>query len=218
MKLEIYAYSIIFILGLALGYFIFSKINRKTCMKNAGNLYDFGKRMYDDQEYFLALESLHQSIGFYKYYETYNLIGHIYDEMGQHNLAAHAFDEARWLSWRFNLEYVTYSFYRSSFSYAKANNWEFSYTRANEGLQSIIKGVIPKASDGLDCEEKLRSCRMVSSLHHLNGTNAFDSAIGDAAWLLSNSKDKINISIAKGILGVKFISDDFLEELTSKLI
>ena len=206
---------IILIIGFLLGYTINELLVKRKRRNKASELYSLGYRKYKEKEYYEALALLNEANGASPHYETFNILGHIYDELKEYCKAASSFDDARRLAWKSNLQYIAYAYYRSSFSHSKNGNWEFSYERANSGLGLIEVGEIPRYMDDIDMEEKLRAIRMVAALHHLQCTESMDLADKDASWILENSKNEIELGIAKGVVGLKFCSKDILNNITN---
>jgi hypothetical protein len=64
----------------------------------------------------------------------------------------------------------------------------------------IRRNEIPGIVDGGNCEQELVALRMMASLHHLRGTDAFEKAKTDAEWLVKNSTNQLLTDLAHGLL------------------
>lgn len=176
--------------------------------KRAKELYSYAESAFNQGQYVRALAQVCEATGNMKYPQMLWLMGDIYDKMGLYDWEARCFFEAHWTyyeSWPASSkttysEDVTYFYYRESRAHSRADDWEFSYIRANEAIQMIRAHQIPAMVDGEDYEQEMVAFRMMATLHHLRGTEAFEKSRADAQWLVDHSTKQLLRNIGIGVL------------------
>ncbi len=210
---------------LALGYFLcIFKINKDN-KRRAAEFYKISAESFYDNLFAYALFTIGKSIIIKEHHQSYNLLGHIYEKLGLHDLEAEAFYQARRFIFnnssltteKYNQD-VTYYFYRESLAYTKANNWEFAYLRSNNAVNMIQSKKLPIYVDDKNIEVELRIIRMISSLHFFSGKEAFEKSQIDAYWLKENSTDDFTkkLSLSMNNISTFIANNDFTRILLER--
>ena len=183
--------------------------------EDAKDLFDTAKAIYESGDFILAATKLAESLGHSETSEAYELLGCAMEKLKKYDAAAKAFTDASWLQRKGPGALYSYYCYRAAKSHASEGNWEFAFLRAQGGIEVAENHSNARFVDGEDWETYLREVRMIAALHHLKGTEAFETARADANWILANSKNGKQLKLAKSIAELKDVVPDIATAIDS---
>jgi hypothetical protein len=182
---------------------------RELCLQ----FHDIALAQHEASQPILAALAAAEAAGHVDRHECYDVIAAALDEIDLLAAAADYWHRARTSSSRQASAQQAYYYYREAKSFLRARNFEFAYLRSDAAIGLIELGDIPSRVGERDYLQHLRGVRMVSSLHHLNGTAASKAALADAVWLQSRASDK---TLAQ--LGASMSAAQLVGEITADMI
>ncbi len=157
---------IILFIGFKIGRYNKKKEINKNNLNEAERLYKWALDTFKTKDFTKALHLALQSASVFENHESYNLIGHIYNELNRNDLEAEAFDKARWnfmlLKCKKEIEKEPYYYYRAAHAYFRKESYEFSFLRSESGINYIALDKECRFIDDFDTEAELRAIRLLS--------------------------------------------------------
>jgi hypothetical protein len=197
---------IVFLWGRSNGRRTARKWQRETCQQ----LHDVALNQREQFPLEAALTAA-EAAGHANRHECFNLVAGVLDDMGHTDAAADYWARARSAARQQARDEQASYYYREAKSFLRGRNYEFAYLRSKAAIELIELGEMPGNVDNRDFHQHLRAVRMISSLHHLRGSEAWKAAMVDAVWLQSQASEatlaKLGASIGAAHLAGEVTAD-----------
>ena len=157
-----------------------------------------------------------EAAGYVSRHECHSVIAQAFDDIDCPQPASEYWSRARAAARQQANGEQAYYYYREARSFLRAQNAEFAYLRSEAAIELIELGHIQPTIDGRDYVQYLRAVRMISSLQHLKGTEAWNAAMADAVWLQRNATDKTLADLGASVGGAHLageITADMIDKI-----
>jgi hypothetical protein len=182
-----------------LGRISVSRADRQRRQKVCAQLYEMALAQRTGSQPIEAALTAAEAAGHISRHECYSVVAQTLDDVNRPATASDYWSRARAAAREQATGEQAYYYYREARSFLRAHNSEFAYIRSKAAIELIELGHIRSSVEGLDYTQHLRAIRMISSLQHLNGNEAWNAALRDAVWLQRNASETVLAELGASI-------------------